>query len=383
MVRRDPSLLERRNRHFDALVSRPGLMWLGQNTNHFAPHPAVRAAMIECIDSGECHSYAPPLGLEELRQAILEDLGLDSAFSVIATDGAIEGLYHACHTLLGPDDEFIVTDPGWIWPRRFAASRGTRVIEIPIYDRRSGFRLAPGQLREALSERTRLIYLVDPNNPLGSVQTPSEIAEIAAIARDAGAILIHDCTYRHFADRHTLAALHYPEGTITTYSFSKWLGLAGLRLGAVIAMPEMIEALAAAPPNNLGSSFLAQRAALAGLRHKEAWFPGIQRRQRANQLRIRQEIESIDGLEILVWPSQANFVAIETAGAGVEPDKFCAFCLERDILVRQGSYHSETCGDRFIKVSTTVPEAWIEAFCGLIGEALERSRDAEEASDLF
>ena len=122
MVRHNLSLLERRNRHFDALVSRPGLMWLGQNTNHLAPHPAVRSAMIECIDSGECHTYAPPLGLEELRQAILEDLGLDSEFSVIATDGAIEGLYHACHTLLGPDDELIVTDPGWIWPRRFAAS---------------------------------------------------------------------------------------------------------------------------------------------------------------------------------------------------------------------------------------------------------------------
>ena len=58
-----PPVIERRNRHFDELVARKGLMWLGQNTNHFQPHPAVRAAMLECIDSGEFHLYAPPLGL--------------------------------------------------------------------------------------------------------------------------------------------------------------------------------------------------------------------------------------------------------------------------------------------------------------------------------
>ena len=375
--------LERRNRHFDTLVHRPGLMWLGQNTNHLAPHPAVRDAMIACIDSGECHAYAPPLGLEELRSAILADLGLDSMFSVIVTDGAIEGLYHVCHTLLEPGDDIIVTDPGWVWPRHFATSCGARVVTIPIYDRANGFRLVPDQLREALTPRTRLVYLVDPNNPLGSAQTPREIEEIAVIARNAGAVLVHDCTYRHFADRHTLAATHYPEGTITTYSFSKWLGLAGLRLGAVVAGPAMIESLAKAPPNNLGSSFLAQRAALAGLAHKDAWFPAVQQQQRANQLRIRSAIDDLDGLEILVWPSQANFVAIDVARAGVDPDRFCAFCLERDILVRQGRYHSNIFADRFIKVSTTVPATWIESFCRVIADGVQRSGETGEASPLF
>ena len=143
--------LEERNRHFDDLASRSGLMWLGQNTNHFEPCPAVRQAMIDCIEAGEGHRYAPPLGVEELRGAILEDLGLDRDFSVMVTDGAIEGLYHACHTLLGPDDEFVVTDPGWLWPRRFAASRKARVVELSIYDRDAGFRLKPSQLREAMN----------------------------------------------------------------------------------------------------------------------------------------------------------------------------------------------------------------------------------------
>ena len=86
----------------------------------------------------------------------------------MVTDGAIEGLYHACHTLLGPDDEFIVADPGWLWPRRFAASRQARVVGVA--DLRSRCRLpfcGRRNCARAVTERTRMIYLVDPNNPLG------------------------------------------------------------------------------------------------------------------------------------------------------------------------------------------------------------------------
>ena len=54
-----------------------GLMWLGQNTNHFESHPAVIEAMLASIRAQEFHAYAPPAGLEELRSLILQDLGLD------------------------------------------------------------------------------------------------------------------------------------------------------------------------------------------------------------------------------------------------------------------------------------------------------------------
>lgn len=376
-------MIERRNRHFDRLVANPGLKWLGQNTNHNPPHPAVRAAMLECIDSGEFHLYAPPLGLENLRQGILADLGLGADHSVLVTDGAIEGLYHACRTLLGPGQEMLATDPGWLWPRRFAAAAGATVTQLPIYDPAAGYRLDPDRLRAALTPRSRLIYLVDPSNPLGSVQTGPEIAEIAAIARGAGAILVHDCTYRHFAAGHVLAAAHYPEGTITTYSFSKWLGIAGLRLGALVAAPEMIEELAAAPPNNLGASILAQRAAIAGLAHKEEWFPAVNAAQRANQALIRAAVEPIPGLAMTVYPSNANFVAIDLERARISPDRLCEHFLKRGVLIRQGGYHSAEFGDRFVKVSTTVPREWVQEFCRELPGAVEQCRGRAGGADLF
>ena len=151
----------------------------------------------------------------------------------------------------------------------------------------------------------------------------------------------------------------------------------------MVASPGIIKLLADAPPNNLGSSFIAQRAALAGLRHKAEWFPDVQKCQRANQASIRQAVDRVEGLETTVFPSHGNFLAIDTCKAGFAPDNLCAFYLEHDILIRHGGYHSTRCGDRFIKVSTTVPSEWINAFCSQIEDAIEWSRSATAVQTLY
>jgi aspartate/methionine/tyrosine aminotransferase len=197
------------------------------------------------------------------------------------------------------------------------------VIELPIYDRQQGYRLTAAQLANAVDERTRIVYLVDPNNPLGICYTPTEIEAFTGIAREVGAYFVHDCTYRHFADSHTLATRFYPERTITIYSFSKWLGLAGLRVGAIVAMPDILETLAAAPPNNLGSNVVSQRAAIAGLRIRDRWFPEINRRPRRNQAAIHAAFERVPGLCVAVYPSQANFLVTEVTDAGITPEALC------------------------------------------------------------
>jgi aspartate/methionine/tyrosine aminotransferase len=373
---------EVRNAHFDRLVNTPDLRWMGQNTNHAKPHAAVIEAMERCIRDEEFHVYAPPAGLEELRQGIVSDLGLKD-HAALVSDGAVSSLYHVCHTLLQPGDEFITTDPTWNWPMAFARSVGATVKQIPIYGAEYGYRLAPERLAAAITPKTRIIYLVDPNNPLGTACTPAEIEGIAAIAKAAGAYLIHDCTYRHFAHSHELAAKHYPDRTLTIYSFSKWLGLAGLRVGAVVADPDLIERLAGSPPNNLGSSILSQRAALAGLKIKSEWFPGVLTQQRANQKLINDAVTRIPGLEMPVYPSNGNFVVIECEKAGVKPEALVAAFQERKIMIRQGAYHTPTFGDRFIKVSTSVPSSWVEEFVALLPAMIERARGRNEPAKLF
>lgn len=376
------SNLETRNRYFDRLFNTPDLRWMGQNTNHHPLPPAVIDAMIKSITSDEFRAYAPPLGFEALRQGVIADLGLNNA-SAIITDGGVEALYHICHTFLRRDDRFVTTDPGWKWPPVFARAIGAEVTEIPIYDAALGYRLSADLLQAAMTDRTRVIYLVDPNNPLGTCIAEEEMKKIAALARAKGAILIHDCTYRHFAEGHTLAAQFYPEGTLTTYSFSKWLGAAGLRIGAAIGAPDLIRHLAAAPPNNLGSNVVSQRAALAGLQVKHEWFPDVQRTQLRNQAKIKQAAEAIPGFHLPVYPSNGNFLVIECIDAAIRPETLVAAMQEHKILIRHGGYHTPTFGHRFIKVSTTVPESWVDEFCQLLPRIAAQVRGRNDEVEVF
>jgi histidinol-phosphate/aromatic aminotransferase/cobyric acid decarboxylase-like protein len=371
-----------RNQHFDALLNTSDLRWLLQNTNHLQPHPSVLAAMHSAIDRLEFQFYAPPSGLEELRTGVVRDLGIPDAEALIS-DGAIAALYHIVKTLLKPGETLLTTDPTWTWPMAYAEAAGAKVRQIPIYGSEWGYRLSPERLAAALTPETRIVYLVDPNNPLGTVATREEMDAIAAVVQKHGAYLIHDCTYRHFANEHHLAALRYPEGTLTTYSFSKWLGLAGLRVGAVVGERTLISRLAAAPPNNLGSSIFAQRAAIAGLAVQEEWLPQVRDNNAVNQARIADAARKIPGLHLPVYPSNGNFLIIECTEAGIRPEALCLAFRERNILIRQGRYHTQEFGHHFVKVSTSVPTAWVDDFAAALPEMVARARTLPVDASLF
>lgn len=373
-----------RNAHFDRLFATRGLFWLGQNTNHLPMHPAVRKALTDAIDAEEFHAYAPPGGFTALLDGIVRDLGLPhETTAALVTDGAVAALATVCRAYCQPQTNFVTTDPGWKWPMQFARQAGAEVREIPIYDPAAGYRLTPQRLSEAVDQNTRIVYLVDPNNPLGVCYTRNEIEAFCNIARNVNAYFLHDCTYRDFADEHTLAARFYPEWAITIYSFSKWLGLAGLRVGAVVANRKIIEELAAYSTATLGASVLAQRAAQAGLAVKTEWMPAVQRIQRRNQTAIKQAVDQIPGLTVPIYPSQGNFLIVECAELGLRPEALAAVFAERGIMIRQGSYHTPRFGSRFVKVSTTVPTEWVDAFCRQLPDAIEAARGLNEVPELY
>jgi histidinol-phosphate aminotransferase len=378
------SEFEARNAHFDRLFATPGLFWLGQNTNHLPMHPAVRRALIAAIEAEEFHAYAPPGGFESLRRGIVADLRLPAEGTrALVTDGAVAALAAVCRALCAPGTSFVTTDPGWKWPMQFAAQVGAMVREIPIYNPATGYKLSADQLAEAVDQTTRIIYLVDPNNPLGIRYTPAELAAFCDIAKSVGAYVLHDCTYRDFADDHVLAAALYPEGAITSYSFSKWLGLAGLRVGAVVANPDIIERVAGYATATLGCSVIAQRAAEAGLAVKPEWMREVQRVQRRNQAALRDAVSKLPGFSLPVYPSHGNFLVVECVAARIRPEALVAVLAEQGIMIRQGAYHTPRFGDRFVKVSTTVPHEWMDALCKKLPAAVEAARGRNEVPALF
>ncbi|MFB2553056.1 pyridoxal phosphate-dependent aminotransferase [Ensifer soli] len=370
-----------RNAYFDELFSTEGLLWMGQNTNHIPAHPAVKAAMIASIEASEFNAYAPPLGFEALRAAIVADLGVTGVEAVV-TEGGVNALATVCRARCRPGTTLVTTDPTWKWPGLFARQQGAEVIELPIYDAAAGYKLTPEALDRAVDGRTAIIYIVDPNNPLGICYTRAEIEAFSAIARKAGALLVHDCTYRDFADGHYPALKASTENTVVTMSFSKWLGLAGLRIGAFVAAPALAAEIAGFSMGVLGGSVIAQRAALAGLSVKAEWMREVRRINRANQEKIKAAVEAL-GFAVAVYPSNGNFLVIETLDAGVRPEALVAACKAEGIMIRQGTYHTERFGDRFIKVSTTVPEAWAETFCAKLPALVSTARTLNHVDSQF
>ncbi|MDT8872035.1 hypothetical protein RAA17_15020 [Komagataeibacter rhaeticus] len=77
-------------------------MWLGQNTNHIPPHPAVVAAMKQSIDAQEFTAYAPPLGFEALRAAIVADMGV-AGLRALVTEGGVSALSMICRARCRPE----------------------------------------------------------------------------------------------------------------------------------------------------------------------------------------------------------------------------------------------------------------------------------------
>ena len=126
-------------------------------------------------------------------------------------------------------------------------------------------------------------------------------------------------------------------------------------VGSLTANPDLIERLATAPPNILGSNIVAQKGAVAGLKTKSEWFPNVLASIRENQRLIRDAVSDIPGLSLPIYPSNGNFLIVECAAAGIRPEAICELMYQQKIMVRQGAYHTSKFGDQFIKVSVSAP----------------------------
>lgn len=353
--------------NFDDIHSTEKMLWMGQNTNHLQAHPAVKEVLLKAISDQSFNNYAPPQGYEELRELILRDVVGDRSPSdtkVLITDGAIDGLYLVCKRYGGAPTTVITSDPTWVWPLTFAKNQGANVRLLPIYDRSKDYKIQLSDLKEALRQSSNpILYLVDPLNPLGSSYTRDELKKIAEVLKETDALVIHDCTYRDFAFDHHLMRDILPKNTITTYSFSKWLGIAGLRTGAIIADTPIFDFLLQDQSNILGSNVLGQQAAIAAFSVKKQWIEEVNTVQRGNQKMIAESLRMVGGLYPVVYPSNGNFLAVDCQSTGITANAIAAEFLKRGIFIRTSNYHSEGLKDLFLKISTTVPILWVEKFC--------------------
>ncbi|MBP3226597.1 MAG: pyridoxal phosphate-dependent aminotransferase [Methanobrevibacter sp.] len=360
------------NDFFEDVFMDKDMIWMGQNTNHL--HGDIIAdAMASCVMEKEYSKYPPPEGFSELRQLILDDLNVKNC-EVLLTAGATESLYLCMQALLESDDNVVLSDPGYFIIGDFANRFANEVRYVPIYNEECGYKLTPKLLRENMDENTKMVILIDPLNPLGSAYTEDELKEFAEIAIENDLYLLHDVTYKDFARQHFSAEDYAPGQTLTIYSFSKIFGMAGLRIGSVVSSKAIIDVIKNAVVNDLGVNIIAQYGAIAGLKSKDEWEDKIRDISFTNQKLIKEMIDEIDGVFLPVYPSDANMMAVDVSGAGINPKELSNYLFKRGIFAREGEYTSELFGDKYLRISFSIPTEEIEIFCEEFPKAIEALR---------
>jgi len=367
---------------FDAFrfahARRREVAWLSQNTNHLVPPEVVRGALTEAIAERRYEGYPLGSGDPELLELVRADLGRPELVPFL-TSGGTESLYMLTRALLGPGDEVIASDPSYLIIHRFVELTGARTVNLDIYA--PPYRLTADRVAAAIGPKTKMILLIDPLNPLGSGYPREEVRAIAELAHDHHLLLLNDITYRDFSEGHAMAAEFAPEETVTVWSVSKNCGMAGMRLGGLLAPADRIRAIAKYNTNDLGVNVLAQVAAIAALRTKARWFGEVVRQTRANMARIRDVAATVDGTFLPVYPSRANMMAIDLARTGVAPEALQREMLERDgVFVRAGNYLSPAHGREFVRVSFSSPPGDIERFAASFPRAVAALRPLAPAT---
>ena len=360
------------NDFFEDVFMDKDMIWMGQNTNHLHDD-TIANAMASGIKDKEYCKYPPPEGFKELKQLILDDLGFKD-LEVLLTAGATESLYLCMQALLEPGDNVVLSDPGYFIIGDFANRFANDVRYVPIYNEECNYKLTPELLRENMDENTRMVILIDPLNPLGSSYSEDELKEFADIAVENDIYLLHDVTYKDFARRHFLAENYAPGQTLTIYSFSKIFGMAGLRIGGVVSSKPIIEAIKNAVVNDLGVNIIAQYGAIAGLKSKGEWEDRIREISFTNQRLIKEMVDEIDGVFLPVYPSDANMMVIDIFDTGINPKDLSNYLFKRGIFAREGEYTSELFGNRYLRISYSIPTEEIKVFCEEFPKAIEALR---------
>ncbi|MEZ5888513.1 MAG: aminotransferase [Paracoccaceae bacterium] len=247
------------------------------------PPQGLRQAIAEAaLSRAEAHLYGPVLGLPDLRAELAAQWsaayeGDIAAEEVAITQGCNQAFCAALATLAGAGDEVILPTPWYFNHKMWLDMAGIRAVPLA-----TGDDLLPDPARAAalVTERTRAIVLVSPNNP-GGVEYPATLLRaFFDLARARGIALIVDETYRDFDSRtgaaHDLFADPAWRGTfIHLYSFSKAYRLTGHRVGAIVAdraflaqIEKFLDTVAICP------SQLGQIAALWGMRNLPQWVAG-------------------------------------------------------------------------------------------------------------
>jgi histidinol-phosphate aminotransferase len=303
---------------------------LSSNETPLGPSPRAVEAYRE---AGKHLSYYPDGASIDLRQAIGRAFGLDPD-RIVCGAGSDELMLLLAQTYLEPGSETIFTRHGFLMYRNVTLAAGGRPVDVPERNLTADI----DAILAAVTPRTRIVFLANPNNPTGTYAPFSEVRRLHA-ALPSDVLLVLDAAYAEYVRRNDYEAgielVATSENAVMLRTFSKIYGLAALRLGWMYAPAHVVDAInrtrgpfnVNAPAQAAGIAALSDTAHVErAVAHNARWLPWL-----------TDEIRKL-GLE--VTPSVANFVLIHFPDkAGKTAKDADAFLLKHGLVFRQvGAY---------------------------------------------
>jgi len=277
----------------------------------------------QALDEGYTH-YTPVPGLMELRTAICDKLKRDNKLSyetnqIVVSNGAKQSIYNLCQALLNPGDEVIIFAPYWVSYEAIVKLAGATPIALSA-SVDSDYKVTPGQVSAAITEKTKFVLFSSPSNPTGSVYSAAELKAIAdVIAPHEHVLVVSDEIYEHivFDGVHDSIAQNdnIKDRTIVVNGMSKGFAMTGWRLG-YIAAPAFIAKACAKIQGQVtsGATAFGQRAAMAALQADPEATQDMMRTFLSRRDKMIARLREIDGLQLSVpegafyiFPDCSNF----------------------------------------------------------------------------
>lgn len=330
---------------FDIINTMPDVISLGVGEPDFVTPEHIRQAGMESIKQGHTR-YTSNYGILELRQeiaAMLErryNLHYDPTTQVLVTVGVSEGVDLAMRTIIDPGDEVISPDPGYVAYEADIVFAGGVAVPVPTYAQYD-FGVRAAEIAAAITPRTKMILLGNPNNPTGAVIPPAELEAIAKLAVEHDLIVALDEVYSRLVYNTEFRCIAtYPgmqERTILLDGFSKAYAMTGWRVGYVAAPAPILEAMLKIHQYTIMcAGTAAQEAALEALRNGEA---DVQMMHDDYARRGRMFVDGLNRIGLPTCePRGAFYVFPSISNTGMTDEEFAEKLLfEEQVAVVPGS----------------------------------------------
>ena len=337
---------------------------MGRGDPDFDTPPHIVAAAKEAMIHHHAE-YTPPAGLPALREAIAErvkrvnNIDVDPATEVVVTNGGQEALFLMVLATVGPGDEMIVPEPNYNTYADSLDFAGATKVEVQTWPHED-FRADPALVRAAVTERTRALLLVSPNNPCASVISPSDTRELLDIAIERDLMILSDEIYDLFVYDdfvHTSPA-SLPGGkerTLTLNALSKSYSMTGWRLGWITGPADLmarVTELKAATTG--GASVISQYAGIAALTGPQE---PVEMMAAAYKRRRRLVLDALDEMGMQYGlPQGGQFVFADIAFTGLDSAEVAQRMLsDQHVLAYPGSAFSKDRKD-YLRMTFLQPE---------------------------